>query len=315
MPYVIDPSGHYKYYSSEDEARHEAATMGWVYAANEADLQGYLQYYGLNGPPPAIPPSGFGSPGPSQYPTQPQSSGGGTMPSDITNWFGDTGGTGGGTTSGSGGTPWYQTEWGKTLLNLGLGLAGAKLLGGETGAEKALSDYATAGFGSGKIQAFLPLALQKQFTEPILGGGISGIGNLIMRPGGLSPSVADAVNPRLATESMRVAQNYRNLRSENAGAAGRTNAPLSLKNAINAALGIGESRDQGTLRREAYAESEGLRREDLGQTYKLLDALLQFTSSGRGQAVAGLGGASQQSGQRQASQLALLGSLLSGSAA
>lgn len=210
-------------------------------------------------------------------------------------------------------TSWLNTDWGKLLLQLGIGLAGAKLLGGPTGAQSSLRDFATSGFGSSNIQRFLPLSLQKQFTEPILASGIGGIGDLIRNPGGLSPTVNQAIAPQLANESQAIAQNYRNLQSNQAGSLARSNAPPSIKTALQSALGISQERAQREARNQALTESDVQRRNDLNETFKILDALLQFTSSGRGQAIQGLGAASQQSQQNRASQLALLGSILSGS--
>ena len=102
---------------------------------------------------------------------------------------------------GGGKDSFANQDWFQQLLKFGLGYLAQKFLGGRTTEEKNLAQFSTAGFGSPEIQRFLPLALQAQFTEPLLGAGMSGIADLLARPGGLSPSVADAIRPRLATES------------------------------------------------------------------------------------------------------------------
>lgn len=211
----------------------------------------------------------------------------------------------------SSGTPtWYNQPWFQNLLSTLGTFAVSKLFGGETNAQKSLQNYSTAGFGSKGIQAFLPLALQSQFTEPYLGAGIAGIGDLINNPGGLSPGVSDAIRPRLAMESQSIGQNYRNIQSNLSGTLARGNAPVSIKGALEAALNTQQERAQREARGAALTESDQLRRQDLEQTYKILDALLQFTSSGRGQAIQGLGAATGTAQANQASNMALWSKLL-----
>lgn len=190
------------------------------------------------------------------------------------------------------------------------------LFGGKTGAEKNLQDLSKAYYGGSLIQRFLPPALRHDVTGPILGEGVQGIGELLKNPGGLGGNVAEAINPRLASESESIARNYRGLQQEEAGAAARGNAPVSIKNALQAALGVDHERAQREARRGALSESEQLRRTDLEQTYKLLDAILGFISSGRGQGIQGLGTASNVGQQRQAGQMQfitdLIGSVMGG---
>lgn len=215
------------------------------------------------------------------------------------------------------------------------------ILGGKTGEEKALSRISEAPFESFDIQKFLPPSLRigvgpiidtrgrgplgatqpPEFgalrgagvgTGDILATGIQGIGDLIRRPGGLSPTVAEAILPRLAAQSERIAQEFRGIGAQQAGAAARGNVPLSIRTALQSALDVAQARAQRGARREALSESEQLRRRDLAQTFAILDAILQFISSGRGQAIAGLGQAAEASAQRQASRQAFIGSLASG---
>ena len=173
-------------------------------------------------------------------------------------------------------------------------------------------------FLSPQSQSFLPPSLREGQTGDILQSGIQGIGQLIQNPGGLNPNIAQAINARVGQESGLVAQNFRGLEQEQAGAAARSNLPVSIKNALSSALGIAQERAQRGVRSSALSESEGLRRGDLGQTFNVMDAILQFLSSGRGNATAGLSAAGQlnfaQQGlaqQGRSANLSFLGSLLS----
>ena len=212
---------------------------------------------------------------------------------------------------GGGGGSSGDFDWTKFLVTLGLDLAANKFLGGKTSEEKALREFSTAPFESGNIQQFLPPALREPVTGPMLLQAMRQIGQLLQRPGGLSPGVSEAILPRLSAESQSIGQNFRNLQSNQAGAAARGNAPISIKNALASALDVAQERAQRGARQAALTESEGLRREDLGQTYKLLDTLLQFTSSGRGQAIPGLTAAAESAQRRQAGNLEGLGTLFS----
>ena len=186
------------------------------------------------------------------------------------------------------------------------------IIGGETGAEKELARFSTRGFTSRAIQSFLPGALRLQTTDPILQSGIQGIGDLIQNPGRLAPNVSDAIRQRLATTSEGIATNFRGIRAQQAGSAARGNLPLSIRTALGSALDVAQSRAQRGARREALSDTDQLRRQDLSQVFSILDAILGFTSSGRGAGLQGLGQAAQSSAQRQASFQALLGSLATG---
>ena len=209
-----------------------------------------------------------------------------------------------------GSTPWYKSPWGQSLIKTSGGAVLNKLFGGETSAERTSRQFSTKPFDSPEIQRFLPPALRNEFTGKTLEEGIARLGELISNPGGLSPTVSDAIRPRLAAESQNIAQSYRGIASNQAGAAARGNLPVSIKNALSSALDAAQERAQRAARGEALTQSETLRREDLKQVYALLDALLQFTGQGRGYASAGLGAAAQSSAQRQAATMALIASLL-----
>ncbi|KKN04139.1 hypothetical protein LCGC14_1100470 [marine sediment metagenome] len=182
---------------------------------------------------------------------------------------------------------------------------------GKTRSEKELEQLARAGILDPEIQKFLPPSLQFEQTGGILDAGIQGIGELIRNPGGLSPNVLDAIRQRLAVESESIAGNFRGIRANQAGGAARSNLPVSIKNALASSLDISEERAQRGARRSALSDSDALRRGDLGQTFGILDAILQFISSGRGHAIAGLSAAAGNQQNRQASNLAFIGQLAS----
>lgn len=149
---------------------------------------------------------------------------------------------------------------------------------------------------------------------PAIGEGLQGIGELIRNPTGLGSNLESAIQGRLGTEMRSIGQNFNNLRSEQAGAAARGNLPVSIKGALQKALNTNQQRAEGQARGQAITESDQLRRSDLDQTYRLLDTILQFISSGRGQGMAGVNAANamRAQGQQQsnASNTALIGSLL-----
>lgn len=183
-------------------------------------------------------------------------------------------------------------------------------LGQPSRAETDLGKFSKAGFSNKQIQKFLPSPLERKNVNPILQAGIQAIGELIQNPGQLSPTVSESILPRLATTSEGIARDFRGIRSQQAGRLARTNAPVSIRNALDQALDVSQSRAQRGSRREALTESEGLRRQDVGQVFNILNALLQFTSAGRGTAVQGLG---QQAGiaqQRQQANQAFLGDII-----
>jgi hypothetical protein len=125
----------------------------------------------------------------------------------------------------------------------------------------------------------------------------------------MGAEVSTAIQPRLGTESELIGRNFRGLGQEQAGMGARSNLPVSIKAALQAALGMGQDRAQRDARRSAMTEGEQLRRSDLEQTYKLLDSMLGFTSAGRGQSMQGLGAAAGAESSSDSSTLATLASL------
>lgn len=177
-----------------------------------------------------------------------------------------------------------------------------------------LGKIGNADYTSARVQKFLPPELRYQNTGPIFQSGLKGIADLLRNPGGLSPTVSDAIRPRLASESEQIATNFRNLSQEQAGTAARNNLPVSIKSALDAALGFSQERAQREARRSALTDSEQLRRSDTEQFYKLLDAINQFLSSGRNAAVGALGQAAQSEASTDAATLAMIGSIASAAA-
>lgn len=200
--------------------------------------------------------------------------------------------------------------WGE-LLKTGVGTLLGSVLNKQQVPGK---DLSRAPFESGDLQRYLPAELRVGNTGPMIGAGVQGIGELLRNPGGLAPNVAEAINPRLAAESFNIAQNFRGIQSNQAGAAARGNLPVSLKGALSSALDVAQERAQRGARSEALTQSETLRRSDLEQVFNILNAILQFQQAGRGTATAGIGAGTALQSQQNAATMALLSSLLTSGA-
>lgn len=177
------------------------------------------------------------------------------------------------------------------------------------GSSNYMSQLNKASYEDRKIQNFLPEPLRFQNTYPMLRSGIAGIGELMSNPGGMSPNIASAIAPRLGMESQGIAQNFRGMQANQAGGAARSNLPVSIKAALASALDTQQERAQRDARMGLMAESEQLRRGDLDQVYKLLDAMLGFTNAGRGISNQGLSSAANSEANNQASLMSLFGSI------
>lgn len=184
------------------------------------------------------------------------------------------------------------------------------LSGGLSGGGGQDSPFGGDPFGSSKNQGLLPKALRKKTTGPILQDWITQLGALIRNPGGLSPTVSQAILPRLAMESQSIAQNYRNMQGEQAGAAARSNLPVSIKNALASALDIAQERAQRDARFAALAQSDALRRQDIGQGFDLVSAIRDFLATQKGLGIQASGQQYAQGAQDKATNLAFLGSLM-----
>lgn len=191
-------------------------------------------------------------------------------------------------------------------------IAGLGAMSGAKSSQASRSQFRelTAPFGSKKIQKFLPWQLRDDQVNPTLDMGFAGIADLIRRPGSLSPTVSEAIAPRLAIESQNIAQNFRNIGSQQAGAASRGNVPVSIRTALQSALDVAQERAQRSSRMEALTQSDQLRREDLGKTFQILDAILGFLNSGRGIAGQAIQGAVNVRETNTAATLGMYGSLL-----
>lgn len=194
------------------------------------------------------------------------------------------------------------------LIKTGLGTLGGSYLNKQEAPGK---DLSRAPFESGDLQRYLPPELRTGSTGPMINEGIQGIGELLRNPGGLSPSVLDAIRPRQAAESQSIAQNFRGIQSNQAGAAARGNVPLSIKGALQSALDVAQERAQRSSRNEALTSSDTMRRADLESVFQILDAILQFQQAGRGTATAGLGVGTALKSQQNAAMMAMMANLLS----
>lgn len=185
-----------------------------------------------------------------------------------------------------------------------------QLFGGQTGAERDLTSYARAGYNNPRIQAFLPTQLQSQFSGPVLQNWMQNMGQLQANPGGLAPNISQAIAPWLSNESQSIATNFQGLGQNQASALARGNAPVSIKAAMQSALGLQQEQAQRAARNQAMTQSEALRRQDISSALPLLDALQQFTNSGRMGAIGGLGQTAQIAQQRQAANEAFIASII-----
>ena len=180
-----------------------------------------------------------------------------------------------------------------------------------SGAEEELRRLSNADFLSSTIQRFLPSALRNDRTGAITDAGIQGIGELIRNPGGLGSNVAAAIRPRLAAESESIGTNFRGLQSQQAGSLERSNAPISLKAALSSALDTQQERAQRESRRGALQDSDRLRREDLQQTFKLLEIINQFITGRLSPSVSAAGAGANAASTQQAGAAGAIGSIFS----
>ena len=174
------------------------------------------------------------------------------------------------------------------------------------------ADMATAPYLNKTLQNTLPPWLRDINTGSMLSTGMQGIAELLMNPGGVSSKLQEAIKERLGSERSNISQNYAGLQSEQAGAAARGNMPVQIKDALARALETNQRRAQGDATRGAIAESEELRRTDVAQTYQLLDTILQYMSSAKGQGIQGLQAAGNIDQTNNAANMALIASLAQG---
>jgi hypothetical protein len=189
-------------------------------------------------------------------------------------------------------------------------------------------------FESFQIQKLLPPSLRSFFPAkrgkrsktgienanitPALTAGIQNIGRLAAQPGTLSPEIAAALQARFSQASQGLASGSQNNLQQLLNRLAAGNASSSAVNTAGAAGLVSQERGQRGLRGQGLSQTDQLQRADSQQVFNLLDTLLQFISSGRGQNVQGLAGAGQLAvgqqaitNQQQAAQIASLGSALS----
>ena len=245
--------------------------------------------------------------------------------------------------------PLIDAFLGDTGISLGIAALGA-LIGPATGtatrafgpsardaAAPAADDLVkllSSPFESFQIQKLLPPSLRSAFpTEgrrrsrssiesgditPFLNAGIQGIGQRAARPGLLSPQIAQALQAQFALASQGLAGTSRATAAKLANRLGATGAGSGAKATAGAAGLVGQERAQRGLRGKGLLQTGQLQRADQQQTFNLLDTILQFISSGRGQNIQGLRGAGQLAigqqaftNQQRAANIASLGSALS----
>ena len=184
--------------------------------------------------------------------------------------------------------------------------------GGTSGISKDLLKYSTSPYESKTMQEMLPPALGMANINPMMTAGMQRISAMLQTPGKLSGGVSGAVLPGQAMQSDALARTFQQAMANRAGALGNANLPSNIKAALMSALGGGQEAGQRGVRGEAYGASENLQRQDVQNTYKMLDAILQYISSARGQAIQGLGGAAQIDQANSAARTAQYGAMIQG---
>lgn len=192
-------------------------------------------------------------------------------------------------------------------------------------------------FNNWRVQAGLPWALWDNYAMPGKNGpvkvetplgkslvaGVANLGELFRNPGGISPTISQAIAPYLANQSQDIARSYAGMGQNAAGAMGRAGLGSSpFAAALEASISNAANRAQGQARNEAMGKSEQLRRQDMDQllnTYKLMadmiqgyrGSLLQKSQLALGQQAQGF----NQSSQQQSGWMAMLGTALKAYAA
>lgn len=173
-----------------------------------------------------------------------------------------------------------------------------------------VKSLAGAHWDSERIQRYLPEVLRSMNVNPALFAGLRGITGLLERPGSLSPTTADAIRPQLAQESQQIAQNFRNMGANQAGAAARQNLPVSIRAALDQALDVEHARAQRGAQQGALAQSAQLQRQDLENFYRLLEQMANFGVQSRGQGIQGLAASQGADANKQGAAMSTIGSLM-----
>lgn len=173
--------------------------------------------------------------------------------------------------------------------------------------ERAIKDISRSPFASKEVQQLLPPYLRRGATGPMLQSGMQGIGQMLTSPGKLSGTVAPALLPQQAMQSDAIARASHGTMANRMGAAGASNLPANIRMAIMSMLQGGQAGAQRGVQGQALTQSDALRKQDLMHTYKIYDAILQYLSSARGQAIEGLAGAAPAQMNKEAANTAAVG--------
>ena len=150
------------------------------------------------------------------------------------------------------------------------------------------------------------------FGDALLRGGEQ-LQGLFRNPGSVNPNISGAIAPLVAAETDRIQRTGANQLSQAAGTMARTGAGGGMYAALEAAMNRANSRDIAGARRGAVAQSEGLRRQDLGTLLQTLQYLQDTTMQGRGVRQGAKAQSMQQNAQNQqnkAANLSTWGSVL-----
>ena len=119
------------------------------------------------------------------------------------------------------------------------------------------------------------------FGDALLRGGEQ-LQGLFRNPGSVNPNISGAIAPLVAAESDRIQRTGANQLSQAAGTMARTGVGGGMYAALEAAMNRANSRDIAGARRAGVAQSEGLRRQDLGTLLQTLQYIQDTTMQGRG---------------------------------
>ena len=149
--------------------------------------------------------------------------------------------------------------------------------------------YITADANVSKIQNMLiqPFRMYDQksgqwtpFGQAALAGGRQ-LHELWKNPGSVNPNISGAIAPLVAAESDRIQRTGANQLTQAAGTMARTGTGGGMYAALEAALNRANSRDIAGAKRAGVAQSEGLRRQDLGTLLQTLQYVQDQTMSSR----------------------------------
>ena len=139
------------------------------------------------------------------------------------------------------------------------------------------------------------------FGDAALRGG-ENLQQLFRNPGSVGPGISGAIAPLVSAESDRIQRTGANQLSQAAGTMARTGVGGGMYAALEAAMNRANSRDIAGARRSAVAQSEGLRRQDLGTLLQTLQYIQDTTMQGRNVRQGAQAQSLQQTQQKQQQQ-------------